>query len=125
MKLQLDDNAAVYRISSYGKRRIVVNEEVLTRSFVLMPNTLVRDWPPQDFGALERDHFQSVAGLKPEIVLFGSGARQRFPAAEITRPLIEAAIAVEVMDTGAACRTYNILSSEDRIVAAALLMIED
>ncbi len=125
MKLQLDDNAAVYRISSYAKGRIVVNEEVLTQSFVLMPNTLIRDWPPQGFEALEPDHFRPLAELKPEIVLFGSGARQRFPGAEIMRPLIEAAIAVEVMDTGAACRTYNILSSEDRSVAAALLMIED
>ncbi len=125
MKLQFDDNAAVYRISSYRKGRIVVNEEVLIRSFVLMPKTLIRDWPPQDFDALEGGHFQSVAGLEPEIVLFGSGARQRFPTAEITRPLIEAGIAVEVMDTGAACRTYNILSSEDRRVAAALMMIED
>ncbi len=125
MKLQFDDNAAVYRISSYRKGGIVVNEEVLVRSLVLMPKTLIRDWPPQNFDELERDHFQSVAGLGPEIVLFGSGARQRFPTAEIMRPLIEAGIAVEVMDTGAACRTYNILSSEDRRVAAALLMIVD
>ncbi len=125
MKLQFDDNAAVYRISSYQKGSVVVNEEVLVGSFILMPKTLIRDWPPQNFDTLQRDHFQSVARLEPEIVLFGSGARQRFPAAEITRPLIEARIAVEVMDTGAACRTYNILSSEDRSVAAALLMIED
>ena len=124
MKLHLDDNSAVYRISSYENGSIVVNDEVLTRSFVLTPTTIIRNWPPQDFQALERGHFESVAGLKPQIVLFGSGARQRFPSAEITQPLVNAGIAVETMDTAAACRTYNILSSEDRQVAAALLMIK-
>lgn len=123
MKLHLDNNTAGYRVSSYQNGSIVVNEEVLTQSFVLTPKTLIRDWPPQEFAALERDHFESVAGLKPQIVLLGSGARQQFPPAEVTRPLIDAGIAVEIMDTGAACRTYNILSSEDRNVAAALLMI--
>ena len=123
MKLHLDDNPAVYTISSYGNGRIVVNEETLLRSFVITPKTLIRDWPPQEFEALERDHFRAVASLEPQIVLFGSGAHQRFPEAKLTQPLIDAGIAVEIMDTGAACRTYNILSSEDRDVAAALLMI--
>ena len=125
MKLHLDNNTAIYRISSYQKGSIVVNEEVLTRSFLLTPDTLIRDWPPQEFAALERSHFQSIAGLKPQIVLFGSGARQQFPAAELMQPCLEAGIALEVMDTAAACRTYNILSAEDRKVAAALLMIRD
>ncbi len=124
MKLHLDNNSAVYRISSYQNGSIVVNDEVLTQSFVLTPTTLVRSWPPQHFEALERKHFESVVSLKPQIVLFGSGTYQQFPAAEITQPLVDAGIAMEIMDTAAACRTYNILSSEDRNVAAALLMIK-
>ena len=125
MKLHLDDNKAIYRIASYESGQIVVNEEVLTQSFVLMPKTLIRDWPPQKFESLAPSHFQTVAEMKPQIVLFGSGSRQQFPTAAVTRPLIDAGIAVEIMDTPAACRTYNILSAEDRNVAAALLMIRE
>jgi uncharacterized protein len=62
--------------------------------------------------------------LCPELLILGTGRRQRFPRAELLAPLAEAGIGWEVMDTGAACRTYNILMSEGRNVAAALLMIE-
>jgi len=57
-----------------------------------------------------------------EIVLPGTGAQLRFPRPEILRPLLEAGVGVEVMDVQAACRTYNILVSEERKVAAALLL---
>lgn len=60
--------------------------------------------------------------LAPEVVIVGTGARQRFPAPQLLRPLIEAGIGFEVMDLAAACRTYNILASEGRAVAAALLL---
>jgi len=123
MKIQLDTNTTAYSISSYRSGQITVNDEVLTQSFVIMPDVLIRDWPPQDFDSLAASHFESVAGLKPEIVLFGSGARLRFPPTDLVRPFIEQGFGLEVMDTGAACRTFNILVSEGRRVAAALLMI--
>ncbi len=125
MKIHLDDRAANYKISSYQKGRIMVNGEILTRSFVLTPTTLVRDWPPQEFEALEAGHFETVASMETEVVLLGSGMHQRFPPAEVLRPLLDAGMAVEIMDTGAACRTFNILVSDGRKVAAALLMIGD
>ncbi|MEO5573854.1 MAG: MTH938/NDUFAF3 family protein, partial [Gammaproteobacteria bacterium] len=75
------------------------------------------------FDDLTAAHFDRVAILRPELVLFGSGARLRFPLPALTANLLNQGIGVEVMDTGAACRTYNILINEGRNVAAALLMI--
>jgi len=72
---------------------------------------------------LATTHFAQLATLHPEIVLIGTGGALRFPAPVLLRPLYDAGIGVEVMDTGAASRTYNVLMAEGRAVAAALLMI--
>jgi uncharacterized protein len=90
-----------------------------------MPQRLVRDWPPQRIEQATLADFRAIAALEPEIVLLGSGRGLRFPPAALLAPLYERGIGVEVMDTGAACRTYNILVTEGRIAAAALIMIED
>lgn len=125
MKIQIDTNTTAYSISSYGSGQITVNNEVLTRSFIVTPDVLIRDWPPQEFDALAASHFESVASLQPEVVIFGSGARLCFPPMDLIRPFIDQGFGLEVMDTGAACRTFNILVSEGRKVAAALLMIRE
>ena len=78
-------------------------------------------WEAASFEALSEEHFAGLAALAPEIVLLGTGPRLRFPHPRLTRPLTGARIGLEVMDLNAACRTYNILVSEDRRVAAALL----
>jgi uncharacterized protein len=98
--------------------------EVLTRSAVILPHRVVKDWSPQRMDDATLADFQAIAALEPEIVLLGSGRGLRFPPSGLLRPLRERGIGVEVMDTGAACRTYNILVTEGRLVAAALLMIE-
>ena len=77
------------------------------------------------FESLASDHFARIAALKPELVIFGSGARLRFPAPALLRPLIDAGIGVETMDTAAACRTYNVLLAEGRSVVAGLLFSRD
>ena len=81
----------------------------------------VLPWPAQNFGALEASHFETLAALGPELVIFGSGPRIRFPAPALMRVLIERGIGLETMDTAAACRTYNVLLAEGRQVVAALL----
>jgi len=82
----------------------------------------VRAWAPADFNALTQAHFDEVLQLQPELVIFGSGARLRFPAPALLRELIARRIGVESMDSAAACRTYNVLVSEGRTVVAALLL---
>jgi len=90
---------------------------------LLVPWTgAVLPWEPARFDALEAAHFERVAALDPEVVIFGSGARLRFPRPALLRVLIDRGIGVETMDLGAACRTYNVLVSERRAVVAALLL---
>jgi len=111
-------------IRSYARGQVTINREIYRTSVLVSPERIVADWPPQSFVALAPAHFEPVAALAPEIVLIGTGARLRFPPPGLVEPLARAGIGFEIMDTGAACRTYNVLMAEGRRVVAALLMIE-
>jgi uncharacterized protein len=67
-------------------------------------------------------HIESLLALAPELVLIGTGQKQKFPGASILQPLIHAQIGYEIMDTGAACRTYNVLAGEGRKIVAGLIL---
>ena len=123
MRFAEDDNTGQFQIRAYSAGQVTVNDEVLTQSLILTAETLLRDWPPQRFEDLTADHLQAAVELDPEILILGTGARIRFPHPRITAELQARGIGVEVMDTAAACRTYNVLVGEQRRVAAALLMI--
>lgn len=110
-------------IRAYGPGRINVSDTLLSKSFILAPDRVLEDWPPQRFEDLKAAHFDAALALEPEILIVGTGATQRFLPPELMARLGAGGIGVEVMDTAAACRTYNILLSEDRKVVAALLMI--
>jgi uncharacterized protein len=122
MKLSLDPLGHAYTITGYDRGQVVIAEEVLTRSVIVAPHRLLRDWPPQEFAELQCEHLEWVIRLEPEIVLLGTGARLRFPDPRITFPVHSRQVGLEVMDTGAACRTYNVLTAEGRRVVAALLL---
>ena len=79
-------------------------------------------WNCDQFDLLTEEHFAILAQTAPELVIFGSGDRLRFPRPEWLRPLVKARIGLESMDTAAACRTYNILAGEGRRVVVALLV---
>ncbi|WJW74414.1 Mth938-like domain-containing protein [Thiohalobacter sp. IOR34] len=123
MRFAEDQPGSAYAIRAYEAGRIRVGEQELTRSLVLSPERLQADWPPQDFDALRSEHLASLVAWQPEVLLLGTGPRLRFPEPALLRPLIEQGIGLEVMDTAAACRTYNILLAEGRRVVAALFMI--
>jgi uncharacterized protein len=122
MKLHSTVNADLLAITSYDAGHIAVNGRRLTKSFLLTPHRLIEDWPPASFDRLTESDLLAVARLDCPIVLLGTGRRQHFPAAALLRPLIERRVGVEVMDSFAACRTYNILMAEGRDVAAALIV---
>ena len=124
MRIQLETGGQANLIRTYAAGRITVNQDSYTRSLVVLPGRIIADWPPQTFAELAAAHLAALVPLGPELVILGTGQRQRFPRAELLAPLVEAGIGWEIMDTGAACRTYNILMGEGRNVAAALLMIE-
>ena len=85
------------------------------------PDRIVEGWAAAGFAGLDQAEMRRLVELAPELVLLGTGARQRFPAAALLGPLLDARIGFEIMDLQAACRTYNILMAEGRRVAAALL----
>ena len=89
---------------------------------VVTPEKIITGWAPNGFDALVADDFAAIAALGPEVALLGTGATIRFPHPRLTRTLTSARIGLEVMDTPAACRTFNILAAEGRKVAAAILI---
>lgn len=122
MKLHLTTSEGNYLITGYGDNWVEINKTRYQHSIILLPDRLITDWPATDFETLVPAHFQPIAEMQPEVVLLGTGAKHRFIHPRISQLLIEKGIALECMDTAAACRTYNILMSEGRLVAAALLI---
>ncbi len=122
MKFQPDTLAGTNAITRFDGQRLWVGAEAHARS-VLVPWTgAVQPWPPAAPGELTAEHFEQLLALKPELVIYGSGARLVFPPPALTRVLFERRIGLETMDTAAACRTYNVLASEGRSVVAALIL---
>jgi len=122
MRFAEDINDAQFMIRAYGPGQVTVNKDVLTQSLVISPEHLIRDWPPQSLAELTQDHLDAALTHKPEILIIGTGALMRFPHPSLIAKIQAQGIGVEVMDTAAACRTYNILVSEQRRVTAALIM---
>ena len=121
MKLQLSRAAGINQITGHGPDHVLVNGLRHECSVIVFPDEVVSGWAGV-FEELAAVHFDALAMRAPEIVLLGSGARLRFPSPALYAGLIKARIGVEVMDTAAACRTYNILAAEGRRVAAALIL---
>lgn len=111
-------------VSTTEDRPSVHGLEIIRTSFILTPTQMLTDWPPERFEDIEPAHFERIVELDPEVVIFGSGGRLRFPPPAVGARLNSLGIGIEVMDTAAACRTFNILMGEGRGVVAALLMIE-
>lgn len=122
MKLSLTNPTGQNVVSGYGPGYVTIGAVRHEHNLVVMPETLLEPWAPGGFDQLREEDFAAIVELRPEIVLLGTGARQRFPAPQLLRPLIAAGIGIEAMDLAAALRTYTILMAEGRRVAAALLL---
>lgn len=121
MKLHATRPGGLNVITGYGEGYVAVNGQRRESSVVVLPDRIVA-WEVESFDALDADAFAFLKALEVEIVLLGTGSKQRFPHPSLTAPLAQAGVGVEVMDVQAACRTYNILAAEERRVAAALLI---
>lgn len=122
MKFQLDQPQGGNIISEHDLRSVRVNGVQHEHSVLVPWQGGVEPWEVTRFEDLGEAHFQRILALKPELVIFGSGAKIRFARPNLYRALIDARIGLETMDLGAACRTYNVLASEGRAVLAALLI---
>ena len=122
MKIARDSTEGRNAVTGYGEGYVEVNRARHTASLVVAPERLVTDWPAACLEAITADHLAAIVELGPEVVLLGTGRQFRFPEPALLAPLYKAGIGVEVMDTPAACRTYNILMGEGRNVVAALIL---
>ncbi|HEX6018115.1 MAG TPA: Mth938-like domain-containing protein [Burkholderiaceae bacterium] len=122
MKFQPDFLAGVNTIARHDGHRVWIGAQFYDGSVVVPWSGAVRPWGPAHFDDLSQAHFDVLLQREPELVIFGSGERLRFPKPELLRTLIERRVGVETMDTAAACRTFNVLANEGRNVVAALLL---
>ena len=125
MKLQ-PDKLDVQSILGYGPGWVGLGRngvgEKIERSVIIGSRGELIEWNCACFEDLRAEHFDQLASYHPELVLFGSGTRLRFPPPAFLSSLMAKRIGIETMDTLAACRTYNILAGEGRHVMAALLI---
>lgn len=122
MKFTLESSSRVNLVRAYSRAELKIGEAHVRSSCIVAADRLITDWPPARFDALRLEHLQAIFDLKPEVVLLGTGERQRFPPAEIRTAFSARRVGLEVMDLGAACRTYNILVQEERHAVAALFL---
>jgi uncharacterized protein len=122
MKITPDRPGALHVIHAYGPGALRIGDRTFDRSLIVTAETLIEHWRPESIADLGPADLEPLLALEPEVLLIGSGARQAFPGRPALHALYAARIGFEVMDTGAACRTYNVLVAEGRRVAAALIV---
>ena len=122
MKLQSDPHSGANTITGYGDGYVEINQTPYAHAVLLSSDGAISEWSVQSFEGLEASHFTQMVDLNPELILIGTGSKQRFPKPELLKSLILAKIGFEIMDSQAACRTYNILVGEGRQVLLALIV---
>jgi uncharacterized protein len=122
LKLHLARSDSQNTFTGYGEGYVMVNAVRYERSLVVLPDRPVEAWAAEGVDMLREEDLQFLAELGVEIVLLGTGKSLRFLRPRLLQSLVRARVGVEVMDTPAACRTYNILVAEGRKVAAALIL---
>jgi len=122
MKFAEDNQDEGYVITAYDSTNIVINGKSFTRSLIIAGDQMNDSWGVDSISTLTNDHVDTILSFNPELILIGTGSKLTFPAVEAYAPIISAGIGVDFMDTGAACRTYNILMGEGRGVVAGLIL---
>ncbi|MDX1604137.1 MAG: MTH938/NDUFAF3 family protein [Salinimicrobium sediminis] len=124
MKIELDfTEDSKNRIDSYQNGVIIINGESYLSSVVVTPEKVIPEWGPDSHNDLASQHIAQIITLNPEIIIFGTGQHTIQLDQELLIPVLDAGIGYEIMDTGAACRCYNLLMGEGRNVASGLLQI--
>jgi uncharacterized protein len=122
MLINRDQPSSANYVTAYASGGVTVGSQVLRTSFVMDARNIHTDWPVANVACLTIEHLDQVIAMQPEIILLGTGDRIEFPANEIRAAVLSRGIGFEIMDTPAACRTFNILVAEDRRVVAALIV---
>lgn len=125
MKLHSSATQQYQTVTGYDATGVEINAIRYVHSLLVLPELAPLDWPVASFAALEPAHFEAIAAQRPDVVILGTGTKQRFAHPKLTTRLTSQRIGVECMDNQAACRTYNILMTEGRKVALALIIEAD
>jgi len=121
MKLRVAATEGQNTFTAYGDGYVSVNAVRYTSNVLVLPDRIVPEWTQSTLSTMRVEDFALLAGLDADIILLGTGKLALFPAPELRRPFVEKQKGLEVMDIQAACRTYNVLISEGRRVAAGLI----
>jgi uncharacterized protein len=121
MKLHHTSTQQYQTITAYDDDVVEINAKPFSHSLLVLPETAPVAWPVTSFDALSVEHFAQIDATQPDVVILGTGKRQRFVHPKLITALTSRRIGVESMDNQAACRTYNILMAEGRKVALALI----
>ncbi|MBV6417971.1 MAG: hypothetical protein CMLOHMNK_02750 [Steroidobacteraceae bacterium] len=121
MQLTLTSRSDIHLIRSHGEADVVIGEMRYAAPLIVGAQSIVTDWTARSGGTLEESHFAPILALSPEVVIVGMPAPVAWPPAALRALLGSRGIGLEVMEFGAACRTYNVLAQEDRRVILALL----
>jgi uncharacterized protein len=122
MKLHANPTQQYQTITAYDENGVEINAKHFSHSLIVQPEVAPMPWPVESFDALSATHFEQIDAAAPDVVILGTGARQRFVHPKLTSSLTHRRVGVECMDNQAACRTYNILMAEGRKVALALII---
>jgi len=122
MKLHSTQTQQYQTVTAYDEDGIELNAVRFSHSLLVLPETLPVVWPVDNFDMLDVSHFEQIDATRPDVVILGTGRKQRFVHPRLTAALTARRIGVECMDNQAACRTYNILMAEGRKVALALII---
>jgi uncharacterized protein len=122
MKLHATSTQQYQTVTAYDESGVEINAVRYGKSLLVMPEMPPADWPVTSFDALTAEDFAQIEAAEPDVVILGTGARQRFIHPRLVTNLAARRVGVETMDNQAACRTYNILMAEGRKVALALIL---
>ena len=122
MKLHAMSTQQYQTVTAYDEDSVEINATAYRRSLLVMPEMAPVDWPVASFDTLTAEDFAQIDAIDPDVVILGTGARQRFIHPRLIASLTARRVGVETMDNPAACRTYNILMAEGRRVALALIL---
>jgi len=124
MNFSQDTDELATHIHSYKDDYLVINQTKYDCHCQIHQSGLVEPWQPGDLEQLKLADFDKILNCQPDVLILGTGKSLKFPANELRHQFLQHNIGLEVMDTGAACRTYNVLLSEGRNVAAAILLLK-
>jgi uncharacterized protein len=122
MQLNLERPDYQYFLRGADGQHALVNDRVLTSSFILAPDQLVEAWPVADASTLQPGDLEPALALQPELLVLGTGAAQVFPPAAVMGACLSRGIGIEVMTNAAAARTFSVLAGEGRRVVAGFLL---